>query len=86
MIHRPAVLRAIKGKPREEQIEFLAKIGFNEQQAGDFIDDYEQRAIKVREAMETTGKFSESETFKQLTERLRGTIYGSESNGKMSGL
>jgi hypothetical protein len=63
-------------------MEFLAKIGFNPQQAEDFIDDYEKNALRVKQAMEKTGKFSESDQFKQITERLRERVYGSDEDAK----
>jgi hypothetical protein len=85
MIHRAAIVKAIKGKPRDQQLAFLFALKdpktnqpiFNQQQAEDFIDDYEYRSAKVEKSLQSNnGKFSQSETFKQMVEGFRERIFG----------
>lgn len=71
--------RVIRGKTKEEQIAYLITQGLSQEAAEDFINDYKLLADKFEKVKRTdSGRFSKSETFKQMVEGFKSRIYGSE--------
>lgn len=76
MITRAAAYRAIKGKPRDEQMAYMLSLGLNEHDAADFIDDYELRSAKYEQMVKDNEPFSQSERFRDMIEGFKSRIYG----------